>query len=107
MNKKLNIKNLKQREIIPGFNGKFINGENITWAFWDIKKDSSIPDHFHIHEQIMHVISGDFEFTINGLTSVFSEGDTIVIPSNIPHRGKALTNCKIMDVFSPKREEYK
>ncbi len=107
MNKKLNIKNLKQREIIPGFNGKFINGKNITWAFWDIKKDSSIPDHFHIHEQIMHVISGDFEFTINGLTSVFSEGDTIVIPSNIPHRGKALTNCKIMDVFSPKREEYK
>ena len=107
MNKKLNIKNLKQREVIPGFNGKFVNGENITWAFWDIKKDSSIPDHFHIHEQIMHVISGDFEFTINGLTSVFSEGDTIVIPSNIPHRGKALTNCKIMDVFSPKREEYK
>ena len=107
MNKKLNIKNLKQREIIPGFNGKFVNGENITWAFWDIKKDSSIPDHFHIHEQIMHVISGDFEFTINGLTSVFSEGDTIVIPSNIAHRGKALTNCKIMDVFSPKREEYK
>jgi quercetin dioxygenase-like cupin family protein len=107
MNKKLNIKNLKQREIIPGFNGKFVNGENITWAFWDIKKDSSIPDHFHIHEQIMHVISGDFEFTINGLTSVFSEGDTIVIPSNVPHRGKALTNCKIMDVFSPKREEYK
>ena len=107
MNKKLNIKNLKQREIIPGFNGKFVNGENITWAFWDIKKDSSIPDHFHIHEQIMHVISGDFEFTINGLTSVFSEGDTIVIPSNIPHRGKALTDCKIMDVFSPKREEYK
>ena len=107
MNKKLNIKNLKQREIIPGFNGKFVNGENITWAFWDIKKDSSIPEHFHIHEQIMHVISGDFEFTINGLTSVFSEGDTIVIPSNIPHRGKALTNCKIMDVFSPKREEYK
>ncbi len=107
MNKKLNIKNLKQREIIPGFNGKFVNGENITWAFWDIKKDSSIPDHFHVHEQIMHVISGDFEFTINGLTSVFSEGDTIVIPSNIPHRGKALTNCKIMDVFSPKREEYK
>ena len=105
MNKKLNIKNLKQREIIPGFNGKFVNGENITWAFWDIKKDSSIPDHFHIHEQIMHVISGDFEFTINGLTSVFSEGDTIVIPSNIPHRGKALTNCKIMDVFSPKRED--
>ena len=55
----------------------------------------------------MHVLSGDFEFTVNGITSIFSKGDTIVIPSNTPHRGKALTNCKIMDVFSPKREEYK
>ena len=107
MNKKLNIKNLKSREIISGFNGKFVNGENITWAFWEIKKDSSIPEHFHIHEQIMHVISGEFEFTVDGITSVFSNGDTIVIPSNTPHKGKALTSCKIMDVFSPKREEYK
>ena len=55
----------------------------------------------------MHVLSGDFEFTIDGATSVFSQGDTIVIPSNMPHRGTAITNCKIMDVFSPKREEYK
>ena len=71
MNKKLNVKNLKQREIVPGFHGRFINGENITWAFWEIEKDSSIPDHFHIHEQIMHVVSGDFEFTVNGITSIF------------------------------------
>ena len=107
MNKKLNIKNLKGREVMPGFHGKFVNGENMTWAFWEIKKGASIPDHFHVHEQIMHVLSGDFEFTIDGATSVFSQGDTIVIPSNMPHRGTAITNCKIMDVFSPKREEYK
>ena len=29
MNKKLNVKNLKQREIMPGFHGRFVNGENI------------------------------------------------------------------------------
>ena len=90
-----------------GFNGKFVNGENLTWAFWDIKKDSSIPEHFHIHEQIMHVISGSFRFTIEGETSVFGEGDTIVIPSNYKHYGTAITACKIMDVFCPRREEYK
>ena len=106
MNKKLNLKNLKKHEVMPGFHGKFINGENITWAFWEIEQNSSIPEHFHIHEQIMHVLSGDFEFTINGITSKFSEGDTIVIPSNTPHKGTALTNCRIMDVFSPRREEY-
>ena len=107
MNKKLNIKNLKPKEIIPGFKGRFVNGENLTWAFWEIKKDSTIPEHFHVHEQIMHVISGSFSFTLEGETSVFGEGDTIVIPSNCKHCGSALTDCKIMDVFCPKREEYK
>lgn len=107
MIKKLNIKNLEQREIMPGFHGRFVNGENITWAFWEIEKGSSIPDHNHIHEQIMHVISGSFSFTLEGETSVFGEGDTIVIPSNYKHYGTALTDCKIMDVFCPKREEYK
>ena len=107
MKKKLNIENLKAREIGPGFRGKFINGKSMTWAFWDIEKGASIPKHSHIHEQIMHVVSGKFNFTIDGNTSIFSKGDTIVIPSNCTHSGEALTCCKIMDVFSPKREEYK
>ena len=47
----------------------------------------------------MYVLSGDFEFTVNGITSIFSNGDTIVIPSNTPHRGKALTDCKIIFLF--------
>ena len=107
MNKKVNINNLKSKEIVSGFHGKFINGKSMTWAFWDIEKGASIPKHSHIHEQIMYVVSGKFNFTIDGNTSIFSEGDIIVIPSNCTHSGEAITNCKIMDVFSPKREEYK
>ena len=40
-------------------------------------------------------------------TKVFTEGDIVLIPSNHLHGGKALTPCKLMDVFSPVREEYK
>ena len=102
-----NLNKIEAREIMPGCHGKVIHGEKMTWAFWDIDQNAIVPEHNHPHEQIMHVLSGEFEFTINGITSVFSKGDTIVIPSNTPHRGTALTNCKIMDVFCPKREEYK
>ena len=38
---------------------------------------------------------------------LLKNGDVIVIPSNIPHSGRALTKCILMDVFSPVREEYK
>ena len=55
----------------------------------------------------MHVIDGEFEFILNGNKKIYKSGDVVVIPSNIPHSGKALTECRLMDVFSPVREEYK
>ena len=103
----MNFSKIEEKEIFPGYFGKLIHGEKITWAFWRVTKGSEVPEHSHHHEQIMHVISGSFSFTLEGETSVFGEGDTIVIPSNYKHYGTALTDCKIMDVFCPKREEYK
>ena len=33
-------------------------------------------------------------------------GDIAVIPPNVKHSGKSITNCKIIDVFYPIREDY-
>ena len=104
---KMNLDSVKQKEFFPGLKGKLIHGDKITWAFWDVKKDAEVPGHFHHHEQIMHVVEGEFEFILDGEKMVCKNGDVIVIPSNIPHSGRALTKCMLMDVFSPVREEYK
>jgi|TARA_B100000768_G_scaffold167822_1_gene172212 quercetin dioxygenase-like cupin family protein len=103
----MNLKQIEQKEIFPGLKGKFIHGDKISWAFWDVKKNCIVPNHSHIHEQIMHVVSGKFEFTLDGNSNIYSDGDVVVIPSNILHSGKALTNCELMDVFSPVRLDYK
>ena len=103
----MNLKTLKSKEIMPGFHGKMVHGENLTWAFWTVEKDAVVPEHHHPHEQIMHVVSGEFEFTLKGETKIYHEGDVVHIPSNSPHTGKAITSCTLMDVFSPVREEYK
>ena len=103
----MNLAEINEKEIFPGLKGKFVHGDKISWVFWDVKKGSVVEKHNHIHEQIMHVIKGKFEFTLDGKTKQYSNGDVVVIPSNIPHSGKALTNCKLMDVFSPVREEYR
>lgn len=92
---------------MPGYHGKLIHGNRISWAFWTVEKGAEVPLHQHPHEQIMHVVEGDFEFSLNGSTKVYHPGDVVLIPSNSPHAGKALTACKLMDVFSPVREEYK
>ena len=103
----MNLKTIKQKEFFPGLNGKLIHGDMITWAFWDVDKGALVPEHSHHHEQIMHVVEGKFEFTLNNKTKVYENGDVVVIPSNIEHSGLALTDCKLMDVFSPAREEYR
>ena len=59
------LKNINSNEIIPGFKGKFIHGKEMTLAFWNVKKGSSVPAHNHIHEQTLYVKKGIFELEIN------------------------------------------
>ncbi|MEP3211004.1 MAG: cupin domain-containing protein [Maribacter sp.] len=103
----LNLSNIQSKEIMPGYHGKLVHTETMSLVFWDAEKDAVVPEHHHVHEQIMYVIEGEFEFTLDGVTKIYLPGDIVPIASNIPHSGKALTSCKLMDVFSPAREEYK
>ena len=103
----MNLREIPSKEIMPGYHGKMVHGNSISWAFWDVEEGAEVPSHHHHHEQIMHVLEGKFEFTLAGQTATYSPGDVVVIPPNTPHSGKALTACKLMDVFSPVREEYR
>jgi quercetin dioxygenase-like cupin family protein len=102
----ITISDIRPREIVPGFNGRFFHSANMTVAYWDIKKGSAIPVHQHVQEMIVNVISGQLELTIGSETKVLEPGMAAVIPSNIPHTAKAITDCKIIDVFHPVRPDY-
>lgn len=101
------LDHIESKEIMPGFHGKMIHTEHMTLAFWTVEKGAEVPPHSHHHEQVMQVLEGSFEFTLEGQTGVYGPGDLVTIPSHAEHKGKALTDCKLMDVFSPPREEYK
>lgn len=92
---------------MPGYQAKMIHSENMSIAFWNVEKGAKVPEHSHMHEQIMHVLEGEFEFTLDGETKIYHPGDLVIISPHKKHSGKALTPCKLMDVFSPVREEYK
>lgn len=97
---------IEPKEILPGYTVKFVHTESMTFAFWDVKKGSPLPEHAHHHEQVAQVMEGEYELTVDGQTKKLSSGDIAVIPSNVPHSGIALTDCKLMDVFCPVREDY-
>ena len=101
------LKDIEARQVFPGFWGRFVHTSNMTMAYWEIEKGSKVPIHSHIHEQVVNMLEGQFELVINGGPSVLSPGMVAVIPSNAVHTGVALSNCRILDVFYPVREDYK
>ncbi len=100
------LSDINPREIVPGFRGQFIHSEKITLAYWDIKEGSSIPVHQHVHEMMVNVLSGKLQLTIGDETRVLEPGVVGLIPSNVPHTAKAITDCKVLDVFYPVRTDY-
>lgn len=103
----LKLSEIESKEIMPGYHGKLIHTQNMSLAFWEVEKGAEVPEHSHMNEQLMQVIEGEFEFTLEGNTKIYHPGDIVVIAPFEIHSGKALTPCKLMDVFSPTREEYK
>lgn len=103
----INLETLKQREQMPGFVGRFVHSENMTLVHWEIPPGTPLPEHSHPQEQLIIFVDGQFELTIDGETALLGPQSVAVIPSNAVHSGKALTKCRIIDVFSPVREDYR
>ena len=104
---KIILAEIDSKEIMPGYHGKLIHAQNMSLTFWKVEKGAKVPEHAHMNEQVMQVLEGKFEFTLDGNTNTYEPGDLVIIPPNVPHSGRALTPCKLMDVFSPTREEYR
>ena len=103
----ITVDELETREPMEGFKGRFVHSENVTVASWQIKEGSGVPKHSHPHEQIALIIEGRFKLTIGDETRIIQPGITAVIPSNVIHSGIALTDCSLVDVFHPVREDYR
>ena len=96
-----------QQDLVPGFDVRFVHTEKMTFAFWNIKAGSLLPEHAHPHEQVANVLEGEFELTIDGEAQSVTPGTVAVIPGNAIHSGRAITDCKVVDVFCPVREDYR
>ena len=102
----INLETLKEHELMPGFHGRFVHSDNMTFAYWRIEQGASAPVHEHPHEQLVNVLEGEFELEVEGVKHILIPGKVYMLPSNMPHGGKALTPCRILDIFHPVREDF-
>jgi quercetin dioxygenase-like cupin family protein len=103
----LSIATLPVREIFPGIRARVVHSARTSQSWVDIDEGASFPRHQHPHEQTVNVLEGQLELTVGDETHVLSAGASYVIPPDVPHAGRALTACRVLDVFAPAREDYK
>ena len=101
------LKAISSREVIPGYSAKFVHGDQSTLAFWDVSKGSVMPPHRHPHEQITYIAEGTLEMMIGQELYTFTKGMCHVIPPHTTHSAVALEDCRIIDAFSPARDDYR
>ena len=101
------IKNIKPKELVPGITGYYTHGDSMTFGYVELKAGSNIPLHQHVHEQITYIIEGQLDMVIGGEQCLLTAGMYHVIGSNVPHSAVARTACKVIDAFSPVREDYR
>jgi len=98
---------LPVREIFPGLRARLVHTGRVTHSWVDVDEGASFPEHHHPHEQIVSVIDGELEITVDGDTHVLTRGMVFVIPPHVPHAGRALTACRVLDAFAPVRDDYR
>jgi quercetin dioxygenase-like cupin family protein len=95
------------KEIAPGFFSKLIHTQNNTINFIEVAAGCSVPLHQHVHEQSSFVLEGSFSMTVGDTTRILEPGLFAIIPSNVIHGGTAISDCKLIDIFNPVREDYR
>lgn len=101
------FQNKPSRETLPGMTGRFLHGEHHSLAYWEAKAGTLLPVHQHMHEQMTYILSGTLEMELDGVKHVLNAHDVLLIPPHTPHGGKVITDCRLIDSFSPVREDYK
>ena len=71
-----------------------------------LEQGSVIAAHAHPHEQITYIISGKCHYTVGEETKEVGAGDSVLIPGNVSHSIVILETMKVIDVFTPAREDF-
>lgn len=62
--------------------------------------------HHHPHTQITYVVSGEFEFEIDGVKKMVKAGDTMLKTNDVVHGCVCKKAGVLLDIFNPMREDF-
>ena len=99
---------LGRHTIFPGVNIVTCAMDKMMMSYVELQPGAVVAEHSHPHEQVGMMLSGKATFYIGEETRTLQTGDMYRIPGGVRHKVIALEEpVKVLDIFSPIREEYR
>ena len=83
-----------------------VHGESMYQMIAELDAGSVMPAHQHPQEQIVHILSGRMKLIVDGTPHEMKTGDSFYLASNVPHGVETIEETRVLDTFSPPRDEY-
>jgi quercetin dioxygenase-like cupin family protein len=94
-------------EICPGIRRQTLaHGRTMYQMIARLDPGSRMPEHKHPQEQLVHILSGRMKLVVEGVPHELTTGDSFYLASNVPHGVETLEATRVLDTFSPPRDEY-
>ena len=94
-------------KICPGIKRQTLtSGKSMYQMLATLEAGSKMPAHQHPQEQIVYILSGRMKLIVDGTPHEMKPGDSFYLASNVPHGVETLEATRVVDTFSPPRDEY-
>ncbi len=92
---------------VPAFPaGPWRNGRTMYQMIATLAEGSRMPVHQHAQEQIVHILEGQMRLIVEGVPPELSTGDSFYLASDVPHGVETILPTRVLDTFSPPRNDY-
>jgi quercetin dioxygenase-like cupin family protein len=98
---------LPQHAPVAGVKGSVRLGAELSAALFRLEPGAVVPRHHHVNEEFGQVLSGTLELEAGNETSELVEGDSFLIPGNVPHAAVAgPQGCLLLECYAPARNPF-
>ncbi|MDH4156288.1 MAG: cupin domain-containing protein [candidate division Zixibacteria bacterium] len=103
----VNLKELPELQLAEGVMARVVTAQTISVLHVTIEAGAIVPGHSHHNEQVVNVVEGELELTVEGTKYSLGPGNAMILAPNVEHSARAVVDCRVVDVFHPVREDLR
>jgi quercetin dioxygenase-like cupin family protein len=101
----VDIDSLRIVERLPGWRGRFFHTDAMTFVHYVFDAGATIHEHHHPEEEVYEVLAGELEITIDGDVHHARPGLVAIVPADVRHGVRAVTDGQVIVIDHPARRE--